>query len=130
MTNNPTEATATILLLMLLTGLICATPGTVALWRSKANRLSLKSAQQLEQELETRLERMHTRILTLEAEGAEKDKRIDAIQLQSDQQQTRIVTLERQNTGLVLMVKRLIAQAERHELKPDVTLHELNSLLS
>lgn len=122
--------TELVLLLMVLTGIACAAPGAVALWRSKGNRLSIKAAEQIERELSARMDRQHERILMLEVDGAEKDKRIDALQAQSDQQQAKIATLERLNSGLVVMVKRLIAQLERHEIAPEVTAHDLNRLLS
>jgi peptidoglycan hydrolase CwlO-like protein len=122
--------TDTVLLIMILTGLACASPGAIALWRSKGNRLSIQAAEQLEAQLKTRLDNMHARIMTLEAESAEKDKRMDAMQAQSDQQQGKIAVLERQNSGLAAMVKRLIAQLERHEIAPEVTAHDLTRLLT
>ena len=122
--------TELVLLLMLVTGLACASPGALALWRSKGNRLSIQAAEQLELQLKTRLDNMHARIMTLEGERAEQDKRMDALQTQSDQQQSEIATLKRQNTGLANMVRRLIAQLERHEIAPEVTAHDLSRLLS
>lgn len=121
--------TETVLLLMLLTGLACSLP-SLAMWRSKGHWLTLKSAKQLEEELDARMDNMHKRILTLEADGAEKDKRIDGLQAQSDRQQGRIAVLERQNVGLVAFVKRLIAQLERNNLTPEVQAHDLSRFLS
>lgn len=122
--------TETTLLLMLTTGIIFASPGIYALWRSRWSHLSIQAAEQLETQLKVRLDNMHTRILTLESERADLDRRMDAMQVQSDLQQTEIAHLKRQNSGLATMVKRLIAQLERHELVPEVTSHDLSRLLS
>lgn len=115
--------TETTLLVLILLGGIATLPGAYALYRQQGQRLDMTAAQQLEQELAGRLDRMHNRILKLEAENADLQNRYDALR-------TEMANLEHKNLTLTNAVRRLIRQIEGQGMKPEVSLDDLGKLLS
>ena len=105
--------------------------------RDRQERLSLQAAEQLEEQLRVRMERDHARILKLEEESAKREQRLDAQRQEIDglrselsELRSQLSLLRERNVKLATMVRRLVAQLERHEIRPDVDMNEVNSLMT
>lgn len=103
----------------------------------RAERLTLDAAQKLEEQLGATINRMHERIMKLEGDVSERDKRIDAMQEemgklheQGDRMQSEIKALRRRNAELATMLRRAISQLERHEIKPDIDREQFNQAMA
>lgn len=115
--------TDTVLLLLILLGGIASMPGAYALYRQRSQQLSMTAAQQLEQELSVRLDKMHQRIIKLENENTDLQNRLDSLR-------SEVAELEHKNITLTSAVRRLIKQLEHNGLKPEVSLDDLGRLLA
>lgn len=89
------------------------------LMAQQQDKLSLKAAEQLREQLQSQLDRNHDLIMTLEADVAVKDKQIISLRGQVESMRGEIAALKEQNNRYQRKLERYKAQLLRHEIAPD-----------
>lgn len=112
------------------------------------DKVSLKAAEQIQEQLQKQLDRNHEMVIKLETElsnrddqmlsmrrdmqteRAAKDKEIATLRSELDGLRLEVATLKERNQRLAALLRRLMAQLERHEIAPEVDVQQLNQLLA